>query len=121
MPLTMALFTVNALSMVGIPILPGFISKWNLSLAAIESGRLALLLVILASSLLNISYYFPIILNAFFGNANLEGKLYHSKSKPVRELLPLVLLTLAVVLTGFASGPILDWLQAGLPALGGAR
>lgn len=121
MPLTMALFTVNALSMVGIPILPGFISKWNLSLAAIESGRLALLLVILASSLLNISYYFPIILNAFFGNANLEGKVYHSKSKPVRELLPLVLLTLAVVLAGFASGPILDWLQAGLPALGGAR
>ena len=111
MPLTMALFSINALSMVGIPVLPGFITKWNLSLATIESGRVYLLLIILASSLLSISYYFPIIINGYFGDSNLKGKLYRSKSKPIIELIPLIVLSLFMVAAGFASGPIIDWID----------
>lgn len=117
MPITLAIFSLGGLSMVGIPMLPGFISKWNLALAAIERGQLYLLLIILASSLLNVSYYFPIIINGYFGNANLEGKVYKSKMKPVRELIPLILLSAMMVIVGFGSGPILDWIASAIPSL----
>jgi multicomponent Na+:H+ antiporter subunit D len=114
MPVTLAIFTLGALSMVGIPILPGFISKWNLALATIESDKLMLLLVILASSLLNAVYYFPIIVNGYFGVNNKEGKVYMSKSKPIKELMPLICLSIAMVLVGFLSGPILNVITNGV-------
>ena len=117
MPITLAIFSLGGLSMVGIPMLPGFVSKWNLALAAIERGQIFLLLIILASSLLNVSYYFPIIINGYFGNSNLEGKIYKSKMKPVKELVPLILLSVMMVLVGFGSGPILDWIASAIPSL----
>jgi hypothetical protein len=42
----------------------------------------------------------------------LRGKLYRSKSKPIIELVPLVLLSLLMVAAGFASGPIIDWIAS---------
>ncbi|MEW5784694.1 MAG: proton-conducting transporter membrane subunit [Bacillota bacterium] len=66
MPLTMICFTLASLSMVGIPPFNGFISKWQLSLAALESGREIFVALLIVSSLLNAVYYFPIIIAAFF-------------------------------------------------------
>lgn len=114
MPVTLGIFTISALSMIGIPVLPGFISKWNLSMAAIESGRIYLLAILLASSLLNASYYFPIIINGYFGEDNLDGKIFKSKSKPIKTLLPLIILTIAMILVGFLSGTLIDFIDRGL-------
>ncbi len=114
MPVTLGIFTISALSMIGIPVLPGFISKWNLSMAAIESGRIYLLAILLASSLLNASYYFPIIINGYFGEDNLDGKIFRSKSKPIKTLLPLIVLTIAMILVGFLSGILIDFIDLGL-------
>jgi multicomponent Na+:H+ antiporter subunit D len=66
MPVTMIAFTIAALGMCGAPPLAGFISKWYLSLGAIESGQLGFLLVILIGSLLDVVYFFPVIKTAFF-------------------------------------------------------
>lgn len=114
MPVTLGIFTVSALSMIGIPVLPGFISKWNLSMAAIESGQIYLLAVLLISSLLNASYYFPIIINGFFGEDNLYGKVSGSKSKPIRTLMPLISLTGAMIFVGFLSGLLIDFIESGI-------
>lgn len=108
MPITLAIFTIGALSMVGIPVLPGFISKWNLALASIEAGSFILLGVILLSSLLNATYYFPIVINGYFGESNLEGKILNSKAKPVVELIPVIILTGGLVIVGLMSGPIIN-------------
>lgn len=113
MPVTLGIFTVSALSLIGIPVLPGFISKWNLALASIDSGMIYLLAVILASSLLNAIYYFPIVINGYFGEDNLDGKIFRSKSKPLKELIPLILLTIAMVAVGFLSGPIIEFIRMG--------
>ena len=94
--------------------LPGFISKWNLALASIDTGRLYLLIIILASSLLNAVYYFPIIINGYFGDTNLDGKVFRSKSKPVKELVPLITLSVAMVATGFLSGFIINFIRQGV-------
>ncbi len=114
MPVTLGIFTISALSMIGIPVLPGFISKWNLSMAAIETGQIYLLAILLISSLLNASYYFPIIINGYFGEDNLDGKVFKSKSKPVKTLLPLVVLTVSMIFVGFLSGVVIDFIESGI-------
>lgn len=114
MPLTLGLFTVCALSMVGIPLFPGFVSKWNFALASIEKGSLILIVVIVLSSLLNVIYYFPIIINGYFGDENLKGKIYKSKSKPIQELFPIIILSIAIIILGTSSQPIIRLIQSGL-------
>ncbi len=52
--------------MIGIPILPGFISKFALALAAIEAHRPVYLVVLLSASLLSAYYYLPIVINGYF-------------------------------------------------------
>lgn len=66
MPLTMFFFTIASLTMVGIPPFNGFISKWQLSLASLEVGQPIFVAILIASSLLNAAYYFPIVITAFF-------------------------------------------------------
>lgn len=66
MPFTMIAFTIGALGMCGAPPIAGFISKWYLSLGAIQSGHLIFLALILIASLLDVVYFYPIIRKAFF-------------------------------------------------------
>jgi multicomponent Na+:H+ antiporter subunit D len=114
MPVALSSFSLAALSLVGIPLLPGFISKWNFALASIDKGDLLLIAVILASSLLNAIYYFPIIVNGFFGDENLKGKIYKAKSQPIKELIPIIILTVAIIYIGTASRGILELIKLGL-------
>jgi multicomponent Na+:H+ antiporter subunit D len=65
-PIPMVAFSVGALSMVGIPPLAGFMSKWYLGWGALEANQLPFLLVLLVSSLLNGFYYLPIVIGGFF-------------------------------------------------------
>jgi multicomponent Na+:H+ antiporter subunit D len=57
MPLTMAAFTVAALSMVGVPPTAGFFSKFYLVAATVETGAWVLTAVIVVSSLLSAGYF----------------------------------------------------------------
>jgi len=66
MPFTMAAFTVAALSMIGMPPIGGFISKWYLALGAVEAGQLPILIVLAGSTILNACYFLPIVHRAFF-------------------------------------------------------
>jgi len=68
MPVTMTAFFFGSLSVIGIPPLGGFISKWYLALGCIEAGQIPILVVILTSSLLNAAYFLPITYNAFFSD-----------------------------------------------------
>ncbi|MBD3334002.1 MAG: NADH/ubiquinone/plastoquinone (complex I) [Candidatus Eisenbacteria bacterium] len=65
MPLTMAAFTVAALSMVGLPPTAGFFSKWYLLLGAVEAHAWVFAGVILVSSLLNAVYFFRVLEQAY--------------------------------------------------------
>ncbi|HEY5675041.1 MAG TPA: monovalent cation/H+ antiporter subunit D family protein [Malonomonas sp.] len=69
MPITYLAFMFGALSIIGMPPLGGFISKWNLVIGAVSSDQLILLLVLLTSSLLNAAYFLPIIYRGFFAAA----------------------------------------------------
>jgi multicomponent Na+:H+ antiporter subunit D len=83
MPWTMAAFTVAALSMVGLPPMAGFFSKWYLALGTIKSASTSwtgwlFLVVILVSSLLNAVYFFRVLEKVYM-------KPIGKKSKDVHE------------------------------------
>jgi multicomponent Na+:H+ antiporter subunit D len=104
MPLTMAAFTIAAIGMIGLPPVAGFVSKWFLSLGAIEAGSYWVVLVLLGSSALNAGYFLPIIYRAWFCEPDEED------ATPLREIgrleTPALLLipVLATALLSLAAG-----------------
>jgi len=69
----MAAFTIATLSMIGIPPVSGFITKWYLVIGSMERHSFAILAVLLASSFLNAAYFAPIVYKAFFKMENSEA------------------------------------------------
>ena len=82
MPLTMAAFVVGGLSLIGVPLTVGFISKWYLILAAVDLGWWPVVAAIVIGSLLAVIYIWRVVEAAYFQDADGE---------PVREA-PLSLL-----------------------------
>lgn len=66
MPITMFAFFIGALSVIGLPPLGGSWSKWFLMLGAANAEQLFLLGALMISTLLNIAYLMPIVVNAYF-------------------------------------------------------
>ena len=66
MPVTMTAFFIGSLSVIGLPPTGGFFSKWYLVLGTLEADQMVMLVVLLASSLLNGAYFLPIVYKAFF-------------------------------------------------------
>ena len=66
MPWTMAAFVAGGLSLIGIPLTVGFVSKWYLILASLEKEWWPLAAVILFSSLLAVIYMWRVIEVAYF-------------------------------------------------------
>jgi len=61
MPITVSAFIVGGVSLVGLPLTAGFISKWYLILAALDKGMWWLVILILCSSVLAILYMGKVI------------------------------------------------------------
>ncbi|MCE8040109.1 monovalent cation/H+ antiporter subunit D family protein [Halomonas desiderata] len=66
MPLTSIAFTVGALGMIGLPPVAGFISKWYLGMGAVQANMPWVIIVLVASSLLNAAYFLPILYRLWF-------------------------------------------------------
>lgn len=66
MPLTFGAFAITALGLAGVPPACGFISKWYLCLGFLEAKEIFFLIVLLASAMLDIAFFGPIIYNGFF-------------------------------------------------------
>ncbi|MEJ5376672.1 MAG: monovalent cation/H+ antiporter subunit D family protein [bacterium] len=66
MPLTMVAFLVASLSIIGLPPMAGFLSKWYLALGCVGAEQNVCLAVLLLSSLLNAGYLMPVVYRAFF-------------------------------------------------------
>ncbi|HLB70752.1 MAG: monovalent cation/H+ antiporter subunit D family protein [Candidatus Methanoperedens sp.] len=97
MPLTMLAFTLGALGMAGTPATAGFVSKWFLLIGSVEIGQIPLLLVLLASTFLNVAYFFPVIINAFFKRPDKE---LSYREAPLFMLIPLILTGIFSIILG---------------------
>ena len=65
MPWTMAAFLVGGLSLIGIPLTGGFISKWFLLAAALDAGLWWLAAIVVVGSLLAIIYVWRVVEAAY--------------------------------------------------------
>ncbi len=68
MPWTMAAFTIGALSMIGLPLTGGFVSKWYMLSGALQATNYVVLLTIVVSTALNAAYFLPILYSAWFAS-----------------------------------------------------
>ncbi len=66
MPVTMAAFVVGGLSLVGVPLTVGFVSKWYLILGALERGWWPVAVLILITSLMALVYVWRVVEAAYF-------------------------------------------------------
>jgi len=66
MPWTMGAFTVASLSFIGVPLFAGFVTKWYLSLGALQAEAWWFVLLMIVSALLNAAYWLPIVYLAWF-------------------------------------------------------
>ncbi len=112
---TMTAFIVGSASMVGIPITGGFISKWYLATGAFEADRPFFIGVIIASSLLNAIYYFPIAIRAFLA----EPKPENLPVRPVLKnmLIPVVILTGLIFYIGLNPQGVVGILELAIETL----
>ena len=105
MPWTMAAFAIATLSMIGIPPVSGFITKWYLVIGSLERHNLVVLIVLLVSSFLNAAYFVPILYRAFFKEENPNSEnLDLSEHKEIKEnpflVVPLTLTAIVSVVLG---------------------
>ena len=66
MPSTMGAFTVSGLSMIGVPLTVGFVSKWHIAIGALDAGMWYFVPVLIISSLLTAVYFWRIIEKIYF-------------------------------------------------------
>jgi len=97
MPWTMAAFVAGGLSIIGVPLTVGFVSKWYLVQAAVEQGLWPVVAVILVGSLLAVIYIWKVVEVAYFQEAP-EGS--EVREAPLGMLVP----TWALVAANFYFG-----------------
>jgi multicomponent Na+:H+ antiporter subunit D len=105
MPFTLGAFGVASLSMIGVPLVCGFVTKWYIALGALEGRNNFFLLVLLASTILNTAYFMPVVFKAFFDRpgpvAESHGQGEHRlREAPAVMVVPLVLTAIASILMG---------------------
>ncbi len=128
MPRVFAIFTIAALALMGVPGLCGFISKWNLVEAALDSAHpLAVvgIIALIISALLTAIYMLTIVVRAFFPPKDCDLLSTEKdpdageKIVPYNEvtdpnwlmLLPLCLFAIAIIGFGLHPQPLINLFQ----------
>lgn len=101
MPWTFAAFGVASLSMIGVPPVSGFVSKWYLMTGAMQAHQTILLGLLLLSTLLNAGYFAPIFYRAFFLKPAEGVSLEQYSEAPKSMVIPLCITATISLLLGF--------------------
>lgn len=100
MPFTMGAFAIASLSMIGVPPVAGFVSKWYLLNGALEIHNIPIVIVLMASTILNAGYFAPITFKAFFQGKRGEWKRSDIREAPLTMVIPIVIASLISVVLG---------------------
>ena len=81
-PFTFVLFLISGLSIIGVPLTSGFISKWYLIKASLDAGYWGLIVIIVFSSVLAIIYIGRVIETAYFKPEATNTASFNNKKMP---------------------------------------
>lgn len=115
MPLTMGAFALAAFMLAGLPPGAGFVSKWLLLLGGLEASAWVGVAALLASTLLNIAYFAPIVVRAWMPAAS-PGAVAEA---PATMLVPLLVTAVAALAVGVAPDALAPLLSLARAAAGG--
>lgn len=116
MPKVFFIFTISALALMGVPGLAGFISKWSLAQAAVESENILAYVGVgglLISALLTALYMLTIVVRAFFPGKEFDYETIKDVKDPnILMILPLTVFVLVVIYFGIHPTPVLEYLAS---------
>ena len=115
MPFVFTVFTISGLALMGVPGLPGFISKWNLAKAALtcEHPLAAVgVFALLVSALLTAIYMMSISFRAFQKSGTSQEAVVSDVKDPGWMMcVPLAVFVLCLIALGLFSTPLVELLQ----------
>jgi multicomponent Na+:H+ antiporter subunit D len=114
MPLTMGAFALAAFMLAGLPPGAGFVSKWLLLLGGVEASAWIGVAALLASTLLNIAYFAPIVVRAWMAPASPAPV----TEAPATMLVPLLVTAVAALVVGLAPDALAPLLSLARAAAG---
>ncbi|CAG36042.1 monovalent cation/H+ antiporter subunit D family protein [Desulfotalea psychrophila] len=109
MPLTFGAFAIASLTMIGVPPVAGFISKWDLLVGSVQANQMGIMLVLITSTLLNAAYFAPITYRAFFGKRTVETGI---KEAPLSMLIPILIACSVTIIIGIYPHFMLQFVKA---------
>ena len=113
MPCVFGIFTISSLALMGVPGFAGFVSKWNLAKAALESGNIISyggIICLLISALLTAIYMLTIVVRAFFPGKGFDMSTLSGVTDPNwKMLVPLFIFTLDMIMFGLWSAPLVKF------------
>lgn len=111
MPVTFSCFALASAALVGVPPLPGFLSKWNLAEAALEGKNVLAYIgvaVLLISAVLTAIYLFLVVFKVCFPSRTGEQPETKRCEANAYMTVPLVLLCIMIVLLGVFARPLTE-------------
>ena len=112
MPFTFGAFALASLSMIGAPPVAGFVSKWYLLNGAFDAGSIGIIIVLLASTLLNTAYFAPVVYKAFFGKPSAEDAHHEYTEAHPLMVVPLAIAATISVVIGLYPGFFMSFVHA---------
>lgn len=112
MPFTFGAFGLASLTMIGMPPVAGFASKWFLINGAMSAGQIVLLAALLCSTILNAGYFVPIFYRAFFCKPDPEANIEQYSEAPWSMVVPLVFTSIVSLVLGIYPQIFQNFIQA---------
>ncbi|MGF1610197.1 MAG: monovalent cation/H+ antiporter subunit D family protein [Kiloniellales bacterium] len=116
MPFTTFAFLIGSLSIIGLPPFGGMWGKWFLVMGSLDAGQLAMVAVLVVSTILNIMYLLPIPFHGFFSKPDGPANPDHGHEQGIHEAPLPCLIAIFVTMLGcialfFFSEPIFELLR----------
>ena len=120
MPLTFLVMLVSIIGLAGLPPMNGFVSKWLVYRSLLLNGEPLLFVAAVIGTLGTILSVYKLIHNTFLGQLRVEHQ--NIKEVPWSMLVPMLVLSTIVFITGFMPGLVLPWIASiqqtiGLPVV----
>ncbi|NLM29252.1 MAG: monovalent cation/H+ antiporter subunit D family protein [Methanomicrobiales archaeon] len=121
MPVTALMFAAAAIGICGLPPLSGIISKIYLAVGAVEGGMPVLLLVLIASAVLNAAYFFPVIYTMMLERPDDEFSLAAVSEPPLTMLIPIILtVAISILIFFYPAMPFMDLIDIAIAEITGS-